>query len=282
MIIDFHTHTFPDRIAAATIDKLSHVSHTAAFTDGSADGLRRSMDRAGIDLSVILPVATAPRQVAHINDSSARLNEARQDEGLLSLGAMHPDYEDYRDELARIRALGLKGIKIHPVYQGAVLDDIRYLRIFDRAAELGLIVVTHAGLDVGYPGVVHCSPAMSRHVVQEIGPFSLVLAHMGGWHNWDEVTGLLADTGVWLDTAFSTGSMVPLEDGYWQPADLPMLDAEAFMKIVKSFGADRILFGTDSPWSDAAESLAFIRGLPLLPGELEGILGGNALRLLQI
>ncbi|MBR2764515.1 MAG: amidohydrolase family protein [Blautia sp.] len=281
MIIDFHTHTFPEKIAAATLDKLKHNSHTVTFADGTADGLRRNMDAAGIDLSVILPVATAARQVEHINDASARLNEAMNDQGLLSLGTMHPDYEGYRDELARIRELGMKGFKIHPVYQGADIDDIRFLRILDRAAELGLIVVTHAGLDVGIPGVVHCSPAMCRHAVQEIGPFSLVLAHMGGWHNWDEVPDLLADTGVWLDTSFSTGAMVPL-DGYWRPEDLSMLDADAFMKIVRAFGPDQILFGTDSPWSDPRESLDFIRKLPLTQEETDDILGRNAQRLLDI
>ena len=280
MVIDIHTHTFPDKIASSTIDKLSRLSHTRPFSDGTADGLLAGMKKAGIDLSVILPVATAPRQVEHINDASARLNEAMSEKGLMSLGAMHPDYEDYRKELARIKELGLKGIKVHPIYQETDMDDIRFLRIFERAAELDLAVITHAGLDVGFPGAVHCSPRMALHAVREIGDFRLLLAHMGGWRNWDEVKELLADTCIVMDTSFSTGAMVPLPDGYWKPEDLPMLSQEDFMGMVEVFGPERILFGTDSPWSDQSACLEFLGSLPLPPDDLSAILGGNAQRFL--
>lgn len=282
MIIDFHTHTFPGKIAASAVDKLSHTSHTVPFSDGTPEGLLNNMKQAGIDRSVILPVATAARQVEHINDASARLNETYEGDGLFSLGCIHPDYENYREELARVRRLELKGIKIHPVYQGVDIDDIRFLRILDRAAELDLLVITHAGYDVGFPGIAHCSPQMSRRAVDRIGSFRFVLAHMGGWRQWDVVPELLADTGVYLDTAFSTGSMHPLEDGHWKtPEDLNMMDTEQFMTLYRAFGPDRILFGTDSPWSPAGESLAFIRSLPIAEADKDKILGGNAETLLH-
>lgn len=281
MIIDFHTHTFPDKIAGKAIDKLSHTSHTVPFTDGTVSGLKKSMKMAGIDLSVILPVATSPHQVEHINDSSAALNRGSAGE-LISFGAMHPDCENWYDELSRIRDMGIPGIKVHPVYQDVDLNDIRFLRIFERCRDLGLIVVTHGGLDIGFPGAVRSSPEMALKVMQEIPDLRLVVAHMGGWKNWEEVPGFLAGTGVYLDTAFSSGRFYPLEDGYWDDRDTVMLNAEAFMKIVNAFGTDRILFGTDSPWSDASESLSYIRALPLGDKEREMILGGNAKRLLCI
>ena len=37
MIFDIHTHTFPDKIAAPTIQKLQSMSHTAAFSDRSEE-----------------------------------------------------------------------------------------------------------------------------------------------------------------------------------------------------------------------------------------------------
>ena len=49
MIIDFHTHIFPDKIAPSTMDKLCSASHTRPFSDGTADGLRASMRQAGIE-----------------------------------------------------------------------------------------------------------------------------------------------------------------------------------------------------------------------------------------
>ena len=282
MIIDIHTHTFPDKIAARAVDQLSHTAHIQPFTGATNGELSLSMQRAGINRSVVLPVVTSERQVTKLNDAAARINERTEETGILSFGCMHPDFEGYYDEISRIRELGLKGIKIHPVYQGADIDDIRFLRMIDRAAQLGLIVITHAGLDVGFPGAVRCSPQMCRHVVDEIGSFPFILAHMGGWNNWDEVPYYLADTGVYLDTAFSGGCMTPLPDGYWKEEDLQMLRPEPFAQLIRAFGADRVLFGTDSPWSDQAQTLAYIRALPLAEAEIEKILGDNARELLGL
>ena len=226
-------------------------------------------------------MATAARQVEKLNDAAAAVNERTPETGIFSFGCIHPDYEGYYEELSRAASLGLKGIKIHPVYQGVDIDDIRFLRIIDRAAQLGLIVITHAGLDVGFPGAVNCSPRMCRHVVDEIGDFPFILAHMGGWNNWDEVPYYLADTGVYLDTAFSEGRMSPLPDGYWKEEDIDMLDPEGFVSLIRKFGAERILFGTDSPWSDQKECLQFISSLPLREDEKELILEKNAGRLLD-
>ena len=286
MIIDFHTHTFPDKIAGRALTKLSHNSHSKPFTDGTDTGLVRSMKESGIDLSVILPVATDPAQVMGINDSAARREEERLAEGLISFGAMHPDYEDWHGELARIRENGMKGIKIHPVYQETDLDDIRLLRIYDRCAELGLSVVIHAGFDIGFPGVDRCSPERSLHALHELrtgdreNGFRFILAHMGGWRQWDQVLRLapeLTAAGpVMLDTAFSDRAFVPLPDGYWKEGETAMLDTDGFMRLIEAFGAGRILFATDSPWSSQAESVEFVKNLPLSGEELGLILHGNA------
>lgn len=282
MIIDMHTHSFPEKLAASTLEKLSAASHTRPFTNGTPRGLQASMREAGVDLSVVLPVATSPRQVEHVNDASARLNETAEETGLLSFGCMHPDYEGWREELARVKALGMKGIKLHPVYQGADLDDPRYLRILDRAGELGLVVVTHAGLDVGFPGVVRCSPEMVRRAVAQVGPVKLVLAHMGGWRCWDRVLELLPELPVLIDTSFSVGRMSPLNDGFYQEEELRLLDSRGFLKLVRAFGAGRVLFGSDSPWSGQKESLEWVRSQPLTEEERTAILGGNAQNLLSV
>ncbi len=282
MVIDIHTHTFPDKLAATTIPKLEGMSHTRAYVDGTVSGLRASMSRAGVDLSFVLPVATNPRQVVHVNDSSARINDQGRETGIYSFGCMHPDFSDYRAELARVKELGMKGIKLHRVYQGVNFDDIRTLRILDRAAELGLVVLTHSGLDIGFPGEVRVTPAMVLHAIREVGPLTLILAHMGGWRNWDQVEELLPEAPVYLDTSYSLGSITPLDDGYYRPEDLPMMGEEQFLRIIRTFGYERFLFGTDSPWSGQKESVERLRALPLTQEEKAAILGGNAQRLLQI
>ena len=280
MIIDFHTHTFPEAIAAATVEKLSRVSRTKPFTDGSAAALSASMKHAGVDHSILLPVATKARQVPGINDSAAAI--CGREGGLISFGGIHPDYPAWREELSRIVSLGLQGIKIHPVYQGVDLDDIRYLRILEQAMELGLIVVTHGGIDIGYPKENQCSPEKIRSAVLQVGPVKLVAAHMGGWKQWDAALDQLADTDVYLDTSFSTGSIVPILESGYTNKELQLMDEAQFVSMVRMFGVHRILFGTDTPWSGQEESLRWLRNAPLTEEERTAILGGNAQKLLSI
>lgn len=283
MILDFHTHTFPDAIAQSAVDKLKHNSHTWPFSDGTADGLRRSMARAGIDASLVLPVATSPRQVPHVNDASIRMNERAEETGVYSLGCMHPDFEGWHDELGRLSRAGIRGIKLHPPYQGVDFDDPRSLRILNRAGELGLFVIIHAGLDVGMPGAEQATPEKLLRALHAVGPVTLVLAHMGGWRCWKQVEELLPDTGVYLDTSFSLGPMTPIGDGHYSSeAELLRLDETDFLRMIRLFGADRILFGTDSPWEDQETELKKIQMLPLTEEEKRAILGDNAARMLGI
>ena len=281
MIFDIHTHTFPDRIAGATIEKLQSMGHTAAFSDGTEAGLTASMAAAGIGGCLVLPVATSARQVVHVNDASARLNDRAGTTGLWSFGCMHPDFDGWKEELARIAGLGMKGVKLHPIYQGVDFDDPRYLRILDRCGELGLIVLTHAGRDIGFPLRDNCTPEMTLSALRQVGPVKLILAHMGGWREWERVEALLPETGVFLDTAFALGRISPLGDGYYGPSDLPLMAEEQFVRMVREFPG-RVLFGTDSPWRDQKEGVALIEALPLTREEKDGILGGYARKLLGI
>lgn len=279
MIIDFHTHTFPDKIAAAAIQKMQGDCKSAAFTEGTVSALQASMKNANIDLSVVLPVATNPLKVSSINDISIASTEK---DGLIYFGCIHPDAENYKDELRRIADAGIKGVKIHPVYQGVDIDDIRYLRILDCAGELGLIVLTHAGDDIGFPGVVRCSPKMIANALNQVGDVTFVAAHMGGWKNWEDIDVLMPFKHLYLDTAFSLGHITPLFDTAYTPDQLPLLSDEKFCKLIKECGSDRILFGTDSPWTDQLAEKEHLMSLPLSQEEKENIMGKNACRLLNI
>jgi len=265
MVIDFHTHIFPDKIAAKTIEHLEKVGGIQAATNGTLEGLLDSMERCGVDLSVILPVATKPSQFESIQAFAKTVNEQYAGK-LISFGGIHPDCEDYKKELDTIKALGFKGIKIHPDYQGVMIDDVRFMRIIEYASELGLIILTHAGIDIGLPEPVHCPPKKMRKVLDAIRPEKMVLAHYGGWSQWEDVYEYLAGEDVFLDTAFV----------------FDYLTQEQFFKIKEKHGSDKILFATDSPWSDMAKGIDWIKKLSLPKEEEEAILSGNAKRLLGI
>lgn len=276
MVIDIHTHTFPEKIADVAVKKLSSSGHIPYFSNGTAAGLKASMQKAGIDYSVVLPVATNPLKLDSMNTVSIEQNGK---DGLIYFGAMHPDAPDWKEQLERLAKNKIKGIKIHPVYQNVDIDDIRYLRILNRAAELGLIVLMHAGDDIGFPDVVRCSPKMTANALRQVGDIKIILAHMGGWKNWKEVAGNLANTSAMLDTAFALGKITPLDDTFSKDF-LNLLNESDFIKLVRAFGSHRILFGTDSPWTDQKQSLDLIKNLPLTDDEKNKILGKNAFKLL--
>ena len=273
MVIDFHTHTFPDSIAEKAISKLSKASHTVAFANGTSKGLLTSMSEAGIDISVVLPVVTNPDKTVSINDFSAKMNQEKN--GLVYFGGIHPQTNEPEKELKRIKDMGIKGIKIHPVYQGTPIDDIKYLRILDKAGELGLIVVTHGGNDIGFPGCVMCSPKQIANAVRQVGNVRLVSAHLGGWRNWDEVFMLCEYKNILIDTSFSLGRITPA-DNYYSDQELNMLNEKEFVGIVNLFGEKRVLFGTDSPWGSQKEELQKFKNLPIDEDKKEYILYKNA------
>ena len=280
MIIDIHTHIFPERIAERTVASLAKVAHIAPQTKASAVSLMSSMEEAGVDLSVILPVATKASQVETINTVAAQNNRLYQGK-LVSLGGIHPEYENWYEELARVKELGLKGIKIHPVYQGYDIDSPPFLNILKRCAELGLFVVTHAGDDIGFPGMVHCSPEMCLHVKRQIPELKFVLAHMGGWQNWDRVCELLADTDVFIDTAFSIEPIHRLDD-HWQSGEPKLLSIEQFRNMIALFTPDRVVFGTDSPWANQKEYVSLMGSLGLPDEDYQKIMYRNTAALLGI
>lgn len=266
MIIDFHTHIFPDKIAPATIAHLSAVGGTPAQTDGTAAGLRASMADAGIDLSVVLPVVTKPSQFDSINRFAAAVNA--ENDRLISFGGIHPDNDSIEEKLDAIVALGLKGIKLHPDYQGVFIDDERYIRILQEALKRDLLVVIHAGIDIGLPDPVHCPPNRMAAALDRIGGDParprIILAHVGGWQQWDEVETHLVGRPVYLDISFS----------------LSKIPDEQLLRIIRTHGADRLLFATDSPWGSQKQDVTAFATLPLTQSEREKIQYTNASTLL--
>lgn len=282
MIIDFHTHTFPDNIAGQVIHKLSLDSCTLPFSDGTLNGLLHSMQTAGVNYSVTLPVMTNTAQVEKINSSIITNKDALFAQGIVAFGGLHPDFEKYKEELKKLHDAGIKGIKLHPAYQNVDLDDIRMLRIIDAASELGLIVLIHAGMDIGIYDHNYSSVSHILKVIDEIHPTKFVLAHMGNWGCWEEVESDLAGAPVYMDTAFAIGAITPAPYAEKAPLLSENLTKDAFVRIVKEHGADKILFATDSPWEDQADYIRRIQEMPLTPEDKANILGVNAAKLLQL
>jgi hypothetical protein len=261
MVVDFHTHIFPHKIVERTIAMLAENSHTQPATDGTYEGLCASGERSGVDLSIVLPPVTKPTQTKSINRYAATHLEGP----VISFGGIHPENDNYKEILRDIKSMGMKGIKLHPDYQGCYFNDIRYKRIVSYASELGLIVSAHAGRDPKSPQDVHNTPQMALEMIREVQPEKFVLAHMGGSSMWDEVEEYLVGENVYFDTGVV----------------IDTISEEQFVRIVKNHGADKILFGTDSPWRDQKHCIDVISAMPLTEDEKEKIFSQNAMKLLD-
>ena len=269
MIIDFHTHIFPDKIATKTIDILAGKANISPYSDGTSEGLLNKMSEARVDISVTLPVMTSPTQFDSINRFAADVNKSFEgkQKRLISFAGIHPLCDDLEAKMEWIASEGFRGVKIHPDYQGTYIDDDSYIRIIRAAKKYDLIVITHSGIDVGFREEdVRCTPERVKRVIEEVGHSKLVLAHFGASELFDEVYDTLAGLDVYFDTAYI----------------LRFINKETFVKILEKHGEDRILFASDSPWSSIKNDVNIIRSFDLDKNTEDKILGLNAKKLLGI
>ena len=269
MIIDFHTHVFPDKIAERTISLLSHNGGIEPHSDGTVAGLLRRMEEADVDISVALPVLTSPAQFDSVNRFAAGINEEFKSKSrrIISFAGIHPACEDIEGKMRFIRDSGFLGVKIHPDYQNTFINDESYVKIVSCAKEHGLIVVTHSGVDGAYRDKpVRCTPELALDLLSRVPHERMVFAHLGANEMPKKTIELLAGRNVYFDTAYA----------------LRYTERSDFMKILELHGEDRILFATDSPWSSMTVDLGIIRSYGLSEETESKILYKNAAALLGI
>lgn len=271
LIIDFHTHAFPDELAERALKGLLATLHNAnsgfpevIYSDGTPKGLVDSMNKADVDISVLLPVATKPTQPKSINSWTRKL--AENEPHIIPFGAVFPD-DTAESQLEDLAKTGYKGIKLHGDFQGFYADDEKMLPIYRRCAEYGLICVMHAGLDCVSPYDIHVTPERMARVLDRVSGARFVLAHMGGNCIEDRAAKILAGAeDVWVDTAYAADRISP----------------EKMAELAEKYGADRVLFASDSPWNDPADDIALIRSAPISEEDRKKILYKNAQVLLGV
>lgn len=266
MIIDFHAHIFPDKIADGAVDILAKACNIPAYANGKLDGLKQSLEIAGADIAINLPVMTNPTQFDGIIRFAQQINEQFDGKGVYSFAGIHPALDDIKGKMRYIRELGIKGVKVHPDHQGTYFDDDGYIEIVKAAKENDLIVVTHAGLDGAFRDKpIKCTPDRVKNLLKKVGGYEkLVLAHLGGMALYDEVYSSLAGESVYFDTAYI----------------LCYTDKDKFKKMLDRHGADKMLFATDSPWQDIKTNVDAVRGFGLDKETEDKIFYKNALKLL--
>lgn len=265
MVIDFHTHVFPQKIVEKAIAALSHNAGNAVpFIEGTIESHIENMKKYGVDKSVVLNIATNPKQQTNVNNFAAEINS----EKIISFGSVHPDAPDAIEELYRIKELGLKGIKFQPEYQDFFVDDPKMTKIYETASKLGYVVVFHSGVDIQYFDPIHCTPQRLKDVLSvfKSNGGKVVAAHMGGYMMWYDVEKYLVGEDVYFDTSYSYSRM-------------PNMHAK---RIIENHGVDKILFGSDLPWSGVHFEKRFIESMEFPCETYEKIMYRNAQNLLKI
>ncbi len=256
-IIDSHCHIYPDKIAKKVVDSVERFYGGLPYPPypGTSSALLETGRSAGISHFIVHSVATKPEQVETINcfiaDTVQKANGS-----FTGLGTLHPDSETLSADLEHLIRLGLKGVKIHPDLQGFRIDGRKAFRIFELCEEKGLPVLVHTG-DVRMD---YSNPERTRNVLRAFPKLTIIGAHFAGWSVWDRAALLLPDfPNLLVDTSSSF---------YW-------MKPQRAKSLIRAYGADRVLFGTDFPMWPQTGEIAFLNSLELEHDEMEKICWRN-------
>jgi predicted TIM-barrel fold metal-dependent hydrolase len=261
-VIDFHTHAFPDAVAEKAIPALEAEADVKAFHDGTLTSLLSSMDRAGIEKSVICSIATKPSQFEPILEWSRAIASSR----IIPFASLHPEDPDLPQRVREVKAAGLKGIKMHPYYQHFSFNEPRLFPLYEAISAAGLVFISHTGFDIAFPHDRIVDPVKISAVVKMFPDLKVVATHLGAWQDWDEVEKHLIGKPVYLDISYTLG----------------VLGDDQITSLLQRHPQDYLLFGSDSPWDDQKRALDHFLSLPLKDTLKEKMLFKNATRLLAL
>lgn len=258
-IYDFHAHIYPQKIAEKAVASVGDFYHIRMSEAGTPERLLELGDENGITNFVVHSVATGAKQVQSVNDFIAS-EVSKHPDRFIGFGTMHADYEDKCAEIDRMQAIGLSGVKIHPDSQLFYVDDPRMFEIYDYI-QGKLPILVHCG-DYRYD---FDSPQRVRRVLDNFPKLTFIAAHFGGWSVQDLALEYLLDTGCYLDCSSS----------------MMYLGAKRSAELIRLYGAERFLFGSDYPMWHPGEELQRFRSLGLSEKETELMLYRNAERILN-
>ncbi len=279
MIVDFHTHIFPPGVVEKREVLLAEdATFAALYADreaelASAEDLLRSMDEAGVDVSVALGFAWRDEAKVRAHNDYL-LAAAAASEGrivafcTLPLAAGPAAIEEEAQRCLRLGAHGFGELRPDNLDFDLAGSDGEVLGRL--AAETGAILLFHASEPVGheYAGKQGLGLASLYQFILQNPNARIVAAHWGGglpfYSLMPEVSAALGNVG--FDSAGT--SLLYSPSIYAAVADL--------------VGASSIVFGSDFPLLKQKRSRQWIEAAELTVAQREMVLGGNASVLLGL
>lgn len=273
MIVDVHSHNFPDALAMRAMAGMCRMTEGLLWPVG--DGTRTNhldyMDLYGIDKAVVCPIATKPKMFAGLFAQALALREgrfgARAQQRFVPFASVHPFDPDVMRHLEDIASAGLKGVKFHCYYQDFSLSDPTVWPVFGKIADLGLVVQCHCGGDVSWRDVRgYCGPDEIATLLKNVSGLRFIAAHLGGCDGYPaHATDAVLESGAYIDTSVLSY--------HWH--------VDEMMRLLRAWPTERILFGTDFPWVHYPEALSWVKSVRDAR-DWDAVLGGNACRLLSL
>ncbi len=261
-VIDAHCHIYPEKIAQRAVGGTDKFYGVTSAYDGTIKTLFESGSRVGIDKFIVQSVATTPKQVKSINEFIA-LSVSEYPDKFIGLGTLHPDSEDIKGDIDHLVELGLKGVKLHPDIQAFKLDDYRCLKIYEICEEKGLKMLLHTG-DKRYD---YSNPNRLLPLLKIYKELIFIGAHFGGYSVWDEASRQLSDIpNFYVDCSSTFG----------------FIEKSQAKELIKRYGSEKILFGTDYPMWSYENELEYLFSLGLDNCQLSNILSINAKKLFEL
>lgn len=278
MIIDFHSHVFPDEVRRERDRFMARDPWFAtlyARPDSKlarAEDVLKAMDGAGVDRTVLLGFPWRDPGICALHNDYILECVRRAPDRLLGFAIVQPLDAGAARELDRCLAAGLLGCgELGPDGQGCRLERVADLAPLAEVLQAhGRPLLTHCSEPLGhlYPGKGTVWPQLLYQAALNFPDLLIVGAHWGGglpfYELMPEVAGALRN--VYYDTAAST---------YLYRFDI-------FRQVVALAGVERVLWGTDYPLLGQARFLARTRAAGLTDPELAQVLGGNAAQLLRL
>ena len=280
MIVDVHTHAF------------QYPDH---FTDSFREQARRARGGTEVDLTVTYDeyrasAADCDRTIVFggkarlsglwVDDHYVAHYVAQHPGTLIGFLSVDPTHDGWRQELRRgHQELGLKGIKLLPMYAGFRVDEPRLDPLWEYADLHHLPVLLHAGTTFIAQAPLECT--LPRHldsVATRYPRVRFVLGHLGHPYEGECVAVIRKHPNVYAD----------LSALHYRPLQL-----YHSLMLVQEYGVwDKVLFGTDYPFTTVDASLEGLRGLnAMLDGTalprldetaLEGVIHRDTLDILRL
>lgn len=261
MIIDAHTHVWPDKIARAALGG-NQLPGLEAQGDGTVGGLTAHMDATGVRMSCCLGIANEARHVDRVNEFVAGLVSDRH----FGVGTVHVDLPA-EENMASLARHGIRAVKLHPLFQNFALNDPRLWTILEGFGS-DIAVITHVGAGGSAYANSLSSPKMIADIARQFPDLRLMACHFGGYKILDDAEEMLSGADIVLETS-------------WPPS-LNTLRPERVRRLIRNHGAERVVFGSDWPMTDPGTEIRAIEALGLTDDETKRVLGGTLARVLGI